>query len=119
MPRRRVLIVEPLAWLREAESEILIKAGFHACPAPGMAEALAQAALCPPHAVLTRLLLEDGTGIELIAGLRNLGVHAPVIAVAGRAASGEALRRAGAVLVLLEPFDGPKLVEIVERALLS
>lgn len=117
-PRPKILVVEPLAWLREAEGELLTRGGYHACLAVGVADALAQSQTCRHAAVLTRFKLADGTGPELIRKLHlELLLFPPVVGIAGREKSAQRLREAGAVAVIRQPFGEAELLKAVRDAI--
>ncbi len=117
MGRARILIVEPMRWLRESEAELLCRRGYEACPAGSLAEAIAEASRRVPDLVLTRCQLGDGTGAELIRRLREMGIEAPIIGIAGRAASETALRAAGAREIVRQSFDAVTLLRVVGAVL--
>jgi DNA-binding response OmpR family regulator len=119
MPRARILIVEPMRWLRESEAELLCRRGYEACPAGSLVEAIAEVSRRAPDLVLTRCQLGDGTGAELIRRLREMGIDVPIIGIAGRATTEAALRAAGAREVVRQSFDAGTLLRVVEAALKS
>jgi DNA-binding response OmpR family regulator len=115
--RARILIAEPLRWLRDREVEILIRGGFCAYPAGTFKGALALALAGSPHAVILRYQLgDDGTGVELIAELHKVGLYIPIVGIAGRAQSARMLEGAGA-RVLRQPFDGRALIATLKTSL--
>jgi DNA-binding NtrC family response regulator len=123
--RPRILLVEPMRWLRETEEELLIRNGFHPCPAASAEEALAQAAFHPPAAVVTRFQLGEQnsqgaggvTGIDLITALHLQGCYAPVIGLTGRKEHAEAFTEKGALAVLDMPFNASTLLDAIRRVL--
>lgn len=118
MARARILLVEPLAWLRDMEEEMLTRAGYHPCPAATAEAALAQASFHPPRVVVTRFQLDGKlTGIHLIEALRAQGCYAPVIGLTGRPEHGAAFEEAGAEAVIDLPFRVTTLLDAISRAL--
>ena len=111
------MLVEPYDWLRDIEEELLVRERLHPCPAKGIEEALRQAAMCTPALVLTRWHLPDGTGGDLIEKLHGVGVYARVIGLAGRLASEQHLREAGAYEVLRSPWNAERLFGAIRMAL--
>lgn len=118
MARARILLVEPLAWLRDMEEEMLTRAGYHPCPAATAEAALAQAAFHPPRVVVTRFQLDGKvTGVDLVNALREQGCYAPVIGLTGRPEHVEAFKGVGAEAVIDLPFRATTLLEAIQRAL--
>jgi DNA-binding NtrC family response regulator len=120
MARARILLVEPMTWLRDMEEEMLTRAGYHPCPAATAEAALAQASFHPPQAVVTRFQLDGKlTGVNLIEALRAQGCYAPVIGLTGRPEHSEAFERVGAQAVVDLPFRATTLLDAIRRALTS
>lgn len=117
MARQRILLVEPMAWLRDVEEEILINAGFHPCLAGALGEALERANVHHPHAVVSRYLLPDGTGVVLFHDLRKRGIYAPFIGLAGRAQHAEDFAEAGVRHIVTLPFHVTDLLTTIRKAL--
>jgi two-component system KDP operon response regulator KdpE len=114
----RVLVVDDEGQILRALRVILRDAGFEAIPASTVAEALDAAAVRPPEAAIVDLLLPDGDGIEVVAGLREWS-QMPVLllsAVDDEDAKVRALQ-AGADDYVVKPFAPRELVARLERAL--
>src|SRR3979411_1962600 len=107
----RVLIVEDEPALLRALRINLRARGYHVRLAFAGREALAEARLRPPDAVVLDLGLPDLDGTEVIRDLRGWS-SAPVIVLSGRAGSGDKIGGldAGADDYVTKPFDMEELL---------
>jgi len=78
-PTKRILLVEDEASFREVLALGLAPAGFVTAEAGGIAEARALLSREPFDAVVSDLRLKDGTGIELLAWMKERGLETPVV----------------------------------------
>ncbi|MEO5730253.1 MAG: response regulator, partial [Byssovorax sp.] len=94
--------------------------GHHTLAAPGLAEARALVASETIDCMLLDIRLKDGSGLDLLRELRR-GDHReiPVIVATAYGDSERTIRamRDGAFDYLTKPFDLPRLVATVERAI--
>ena len=112
----RVLIVEPVRWLRELEAEACARAGYDVERAGSVRAALEAAVQQLPDVVVARAELPDGRVADLARGLARLGLVI-LVGIAGRDASERALREAGAREVIRQPHGRAPLVAALARAL--
>jgi DNA-binding response OmpR family regulator len=118
MARPRILLVEPLAWLRDVEEELLARRGYHVCLAGTAEAAITQASFHLPAVMLIRYCLPGNmNGAALIEALRNAGVYSPAIGMTGRKEHAEIFKSVGATWVLVLPFGDKELIAAVEAAL--
>ncbi len=78
-PAKRVLVVEDEESFREILQIGLAGEGFDPHPAAGVKEAQRSLASLPFDAVVSDLKLKDGSGIELLAWMKEQGMKAPVV----------------------------------------
>ncbi len=78
-PAKRVLVVEDEESFREILQIGLAGEGFDPFPAAGVKEAQRSLASEPFDAVVSDLKLKDGSGIELLAWMKEQGLKAPVV----------------------------------------
>ena len=116
-----ILIVDDEKWIRAGLSTVLARASHRVVVAQSLAEARARLAEASSFdCALVDIRLKDGSGLELLRELRS-GKHRdlPVI-VATAYDDGERTieaMRDGAFDYLTKPFDLPRLVATVERAI--
>ena len=113
----RILVVEDDTGLRESLCDLLEDAGFHVNQAGTVAAGLARAAAEPPDVVLCDFRLPDGTGREVVSGIRGTEATAatPIIILsswANRDHIREVLA-AGASDYLVKPCDPGTLVRAI------
>jgi len=117
--RRRVLLVEGDANLRDLVQRVLARGGFTVIAVGTAREALHIFGRVRPSfdALMTGVTLPDGAGADLVQLLRNRSEHLPVV-FTGTAPAGEEsllLPDSGA-LYLEQPFTGAELMATMERA---
>jgi YesN/AraC family two-component response regulator len=113
----KILVVEDDAGLRESLCDLLEDAGFRVSHAGTVTAGLARAAAEPPDVVLCDFRLQDGTGREVVAGVRAADVTAstPIIILsswANRDHIREVLA-AGASDYLVKPCDPDTLFRAI------
>ena len=83
------------------------------------AAALGRAAAHRTDLALVDIRLPDGSGIDLIGGLRALDPMIEVVLITGDATIESAIAavRGGAFSYIVKPFSGPELLDVVRRAL--
>jgi DNA-binding NarL/FixJ family response regulator len=119
--RQNVLVVDDDAHFRRFAHATIERAGFRAFEAADADQALAAAAVTPPHLVLLDVHLPRVSGYELYRELRDrLGDSLPIIFVSGERTDSYD-RVAGLMLgaddYLVKPFDPDELVARVRRSL--
>ena len=113
------LIVDDDATHAQMLVEGLREAGWNACAATGVCEALSRVQHPARHTlVVSDIRMEDGDGFDLLRAIRALGNPIPVILMSsfGTGASSEQALAAGAFAYLPKPFALDDLVELVARA---
>ena len=103
---RRLLIVEDDQATRFALSRILLWAGFEVSVADNLRSAIDQ--WNGQHCVLLDLHLPDGSGLELLAALRDRTYPPPQVAICSAALDSElkaALRTHAPLTVFSKPID--------------
>ncbi|HEX9081245.1 MAG TPA: sigma-54 dependent transcriptional regulator [Holophagaceae bacterium] len=116
---QRILLVEDEPGLREVLTLALEGAGFLCEPVPGLEEgrrALSEAAF---DGVLSDLKLKDGSGIELLAWMKEQGLDTPVVIMTAYATTEttvEALNQ-GAVDFITKPFKHEDLIATLKGLL--
>ena len=117
--RKSILIVDDDKHVMDSLSLILRDAGFEVATAQSFTKSIA--ALNGPHfdLVITDLCLPDGTGIDVIAHVKNETPETEVILMTAHGSLDvtiEAIKR-GAYYYLEKPFAPDRLLTLVERAL--
>jgi signal transduction histidine kinase len=117
-PRRRILIVDDNAALRENLREILDDAGYAVASGGGFQDGLA-AARRGFDVALVDLRLPDGDGTLLAQKLKDLNPDGEVVLLTGFATveSAAAAVRAGACAYLVKPCATPELLLTLEQAM--
>ena len=118
--RKRILLVEDDARVREVLHQTLAEAGYDVVATRDGEEALAVYAATPADLIITDLLMPRKDGVETIRGLRRQHPDARVIAVTG--ARGRfnrltAARHVGAHHTLVKPFGLSDLLTAVRDVL--
>lgn len=115
-----VLLVDDEPSVLDVMRQALDLAGYDSVMAVSVSEAVAVAESCNPAIVVTDLLLPDGTGMELVARLRERWPKLAAVLVSGACDDDElvtAIRQYGAVEYLKKPFGLNDLNRAVGRAL--
>ncbi|MGH7651248.1 MAG: response regulator [Gemmatimonadaceae bacterium] len=116
----RILIVEDSALVTDAFSALFGAAGYDVAIAATVADAITQASAREVDMMLLDLTLPDGSGLDVLDGLRAVGrlPHA-TIAMTGRDEKRirESCFNAGCVEVLLKPLPVGELLRHIERHL--
>ena len=97
-------------WLREA--------GWNACAATGVDEALSRVQRASRHTlVISDIRMGDGNGFDLLRAARELGNPVPFILMSsfGTGATPKEALAAGAYAYLAKPFALDHLLSLVER----
>ncbi len=119
MNRRRVLIADDEADLRELLALTLGEAGLEPVTEPDLAGARRRIASETVHLVLTDMRLPDGDGLDFVAWMqtRAPGVPVAVITAHGNVETAVAALKAGAFDFISKPLDLPRLRQVVASAL--
>jgi DNA-binding NtrC family response regulator len=117
--RRRVLVVEDEAAVRESVARVLAAEGIEVDFAEDLQTALDHPRRPTCGAVLCDLKLPDGTALDLLKAVRAERPELPFIVTTGFATRDTLTeaRAAGANDILLKPFDATELVDMVSSAL--
>jgi signal transduction histidine kinase len=115
----RILVVDDDAGLAENLAEIVGTLEVSVEIVDTAAAALGRAASHLTDLALVDIRLPDGSGIDLIAGLRALDPMIEVVLITGDATIESAIAavRGGAFSYIVKPFSGPELLDVVKRAL--
>ena len=116
-----ILIVDDDRVVRESLATTLIEAGYRTEMADGVRAARASVASVTFDAVLLDIRLRDGDGLALLAELRRTHAHLPIIMATAYGDSDRtiAAMKGGAFEYVTKPFDLPKLLEAIRRAVHS
>jgi two-component system, response regulator RegA len=104
---RKLLLVDDDAPLRRSLARALERRGFVVLPADGVAQARDLAAEHKPEFAVLDLRLAEGSGLDLVTGLRQLRRDMRIVIVTGygNIATAVAAIKAGAVDYLAKPVD--------------
>jgi two-component system KDP operon response regulator KdpE len=116
--RARVLVVDDERQILRALEMKLRSAGYEVETAATAKDALAQAAMRPPEAVILDLLLPDGSGTEVARELRTWS-SAPILVLSAVGDEKEKIAAldAGADDYVTKPFSGEELLARLRAAL--
>ncbi len=106
-PARSLLLVDDDDILRERLARALTKRGYAVTTAPTVAAGIAAAHANPPRYAVCDLRLADGSGLEIVAQIRDANPEAKIIMLTGygNIATAVAAVKAGAVDYLAKPAD--------------
>ncbi|MFD1950534.1 nitrogen regulation protein NR(I) [Sphingomonas arantia] len=115
----RILVVDDDAAIRTVVREALRRAGHSVELAPTLAAARARIAAFEPDVLITDVILPDGNGLDMLAGLIALRPQMPAIVMSAQNTLATAVRATeeGAFDYLPKPFDLAELCRSVEAAL--
>jgi two-component system, OmpR family, KDP operon response regulator KdpE len=118
MTPTRVLVVDDERQILRALEMKLHTAGYEVDTAATAAEALAQAAMRPPDAVILDVLLPDGSGTDVCRELRTWS-SAPILVLSAVGEESEKIAAldAGADDYVTKPFSGDELLARLRAAL--
>jgi EAL domain-containing protein (putative c-di-GMP-specific phosphodiesterase class I) len=114
----RVLLADDDPELRRAVARTLERSGFTVLTAEDGARAAALLAEQTFDVVLTDVAMPKMSGIELLRVARERDLEIPVLLMTGAPDVSSAIDavRHGACEYIIKPFEGPKLVQLVRRA---
>ena len=120
MSQSRILVVDDEPQILRALRTNLRGAGYEVTTAASVEEALAEAAMRPPDAVILDLLLPDGNGTDVCRELRRWSdVPVIVLSAVGEEAEKVAALDAGADDYVTKPFGIDELLARLRAALAS
>ena len=110
-----VLLVEDDERLRTRLIRALEERGFEVQGAGGRVEALAMAAADSPEYAIVDLRLPDGSGLEVVSGLRSIDPATRVVVLTGYGSIATAIEavRLGAADYLTKPADADQIVAVL------
>lgn len=116
---RRLLLLQPDAEFARALSATLDTAHIAVTRVSTQAEALTALVQFAPDVALVDLMLPDGDGVELIAGLARLRPGLPIVVITSESDDARILAaiRAGASGYLFKADLGPRVVPVIEEAM--
>ena len=118
MTRSRILVVDDEPQILRALTTNLRGAGYEVATAASVAEALAEAAMRPPDAVILDLLLPDGNGTDVCRELRRWSdVPVIVLSAVGDETEKVAALDAGADDYVTKPFGIDELLARLRASL--
>ena len=115
---RRLLLVDDDAPLRRSLARALERRGFEVFAAEGLAEARELAVEHKPEFAVLDLRLAEGSGLDLVATLRELRPDVRIVIVTGygNIATAVAAIKAGAVDYLAKPVDADDVVNALVKS---
>jgi DNA-binding NtrC family response regulator len=118
---KQVLIVEDEAGVRESLERVLADEGYGATGAASLPAATALLVAQSFDAVLLDLRLGEGDGLSLLAQLKTTSAAVPVIITTAYSDSEHIIDaiKGGAFDYVTKPFDLPRLLQVLKRALES
>ena len=119
MPEHVILVVDDEQAQRTVLAGFLRKRGFEVLQAPGVAEALSQVSSRLVDLVLTDLRMPDGSGLDVLNGVRKINPEIAVVVMTafGTVASAVDAMKHGAADYLTKPIDLDELDVLIARTL--
>jgi two-component system NtrC family response regulator len=119
VPEHVILVVDDEPAQRTVLSGFLRKRGFEVLQAAGVTEALSHVASRLVDLVLTDLRMADGTGLDVVAGVRKINPEVAVVVMTafGTVASAVDAMKQGASDYLTKPIDLDELDVLIGRTL--
>ena len=119
MSEHLILVVDDEQAQRTVLAGFLRKRGFDVLQASGVAEALSQVAARAVDLVLTDLRMSDGTGLDVLIGVRRINPEVAVVVMTafGTVASAVDAMKQGASDYLTKPIDLDELDVLIARTL--
>ncbi len=116
---QRILLVEDEPGLREVLTLALEGAGFKCEAVPGLEEGRRSLSEAPFDGVLSDLKLKDGSGIELLAWMKEQGLETPVVIMTAYATTETTVQalNQGAVDFITKPFRHEDLIATLKGLL--
>ena len=114
-----LLVIDDEAGIREMLTILFQKDGYRVTSARGCVEGLAALDAMAPDLVMTDLKMPDGTGLDVLARVRESNCDTPVIMITAYSSTKTAVEalKAGAYDYIAKPFDVEELKHVVARAL--
>jgi DNA-binding NtrC family response regulator len=115
----RVLLVDDDPGVSEVIGMLLEREGYAASHAATLKASLEQIKRSELDLVVTDLKLPDGTGLDVIAGVRARRPRLPIIVITSYSSMESAIAalRAGAADYVIKPFDNGELLRAIARTL--
>jgi len=115
----RILVIDDDPGLAEVLGILLERDGYEVSQAPTRKNALALLEQREFDLVITDLKLPDGTGLDVIAGVRARRPRLPIIMITSYSSMESAIDalRAGASDYVIKPFKNEELLRAISRAL--
>jgi two-component system NtrC family response regulator len=119
VPEHVILVVDDEPAQRTVLAGFLRKRGFEVLQAPGVGEALSQVSARLVDLVLTDLRMSDGTGLDVLNGVRKINPEIAVVVMTafGTVASAVDAMKHGASDYLTKPIDLDELDVLIARTL--
>ena len=119
MNPRRVLIVDDDQAMREMLASLVLEHGYQVESEPSVDRALARLADHEFDVVLSDIRMPGRSGIEMVAEVKRLRPHTPVILMTafGSVASAAEAMRAGAFDYIMKPFEPDAVMFALDRAI--
>ena len=115
----RIFVIEDDPGVSEVVTLLLSREGYPVEAAPSVEEGLRRIAAGAYDAVITDLKLPDGTGLDIVAGVRARRPRLPIIMITSYSSMESAIEalRAGANDYVIKPFDNEEFLRAIVRAL--
>jgi DNA-binding NtrC family response regulator len=115
----RILVVDDKEMMRDSVTTTLARKGHATSAAPDARSALEKIAQRTFDAIITDLQMPEMDGVELLAAIRRLDEHVPVILMTAYGTIETAVQamKGGAYDYITKPFSGDELLVTVERAI--
>lgn len=111
-----ILVVEDERLVREGVQEMLISMGYKVETADSVSAALKAFADHPVNLLLTDMILPDGSGKDVIEGIRGRDLSVPIVIMTGYTLDSKSLEKYD-FPVLVKPFTVARLAQTVRSAL--
>jgi len=118
--KKRVLVVDDSAFLRNALTDIVRKQGFDVVgTAENGLEAISKYRELKPDLVTLDIIMPQMNGLEALKLLRAVDPNVAVVMVSSMSSQGSVTDclKAGAKNCILKPFDPAKVAEVIEKVL--
>ena len=118
--KKRILVVDDSAFLRNALHEILRKQGFDVVgTAENGLEAISKYRELKPDLVTLDIIMPQMNGLEALKLLRAVDPNVAVVMVSSMSSEGSVTDclKAGAKNYILKPFDPEKVSAVIEKVL--
>ncbi|MEO5968395.1 MAG: response regulator [Bdellovibrionia bacterium] len=115
---KTILVVDDEEFIRRAVALLLSSEGFIAVKSKSGNEALAKLRRAHVDLIVSDIDMEDGSGFDLLRGIRNLEHKPPLIFLTGNmGVSKEQAEASGGFGIIQKPFVNSELISMIRKAL--